>query len=142
VSAKRCLEQARDIAASIKEHDPEMIKSRPYIRWILIQEELSRTLGYEEEGRKSHKSALDFYHLRRFPGLISWTGSLPIYIPVADENPGSHVSHFSERDTELLQNALRASEELGDYDTQVMCLKELICRSNEPTALFDKLTHL
>ncbi|KAE8441515.1 hypothetical protein EG329_004903 [Mollisiaceae sp. DMI_Dod_QoI] len=141
-TAKRCLEQARDLAASIKKNDLEYIKSRPYIQWILVQEELSRKLGYEEEGRKSHKSALSFQHLQKFPGITIWTTSLPTYVPAEAENPGSHISHFPESDNELLQIALQASEELGDYRTQVLCLRELICRAKEPQQLFDKLTHL
>jgi hypothetical protein len=141
-TAKRCLEQARDLAARIKENDPEYIKSRPYIQWILVQEELSRKLGYEEGGTGSRKPALSFQYLQKFPGITMWASSLPIYVPAQAENPGWPVSHLPESDNELLHVALRASEELRDYGTQVLCLRELICRSKEPTQLFDKLMHL
>jgi hypothetical protein len=141
VTAKRCLEQARDLAASIKENDTEFIKSRPYIQWILVQEGLSRRLGYEE-GTKSRNFAFSFEHLQNFPGFTMWTDSLPSYVPAGAENPGFSISDIPESNDELLHIALQASEELGDYRTQVMCLRELICRAKEPNQLFNKLAHL
>lgn len=141
-TAKRCLQHARDLATSIGENSPEHLKSRPYIQWIVVEEELARRLAVMDEGIASNRTALNPRYLNDFPGLTLWASSLPIYVPATLENPGWPTSSLPLKSDKLLQTALRASRELGDYRTEVMCLKELICHSQEPYDLFSQLIHL
>ncbi|KAL2010815.1 hypothetical protein VTN00DRAFT_3533 [Thermoascus crustaceus] len=141
-TAKRCLQHARDLATAIGENSPEHLKSRPYIQWIVVEEELARRLAVMDEGTASNNKALNPRYLNNFPGLTLWESSLPIYVPARSENPGWPTSSLPLKSDKLLQTALRASRELGDYRTEVMCLRELICHSQEPYNLFTQLIHL
>ncbi|KAI9739959.1 MAG: hypothetical protein M1818_005015 [Claussenomyces sp. TS43310] len=141
-TAKRCVGYARDISIRIRENNPENLKSRPYVQWILAQEVLARKLEDLENETVSNKRIFSAQHLANFPGLAVWMSVLPIYVPVKSENPGWPVSDLPVESSELLQIALKASRELGDYQSEASCLKELICRSIEPEALFRQLAHL
>jgi hypothetical protein len=141
-TAKRCLGHARTFAAAIRQNNPENIKSRPYIRWILAEEELTRHIEEidKEHGSKGPSSCRAYFD--KFPGLTLWHSGLPIYIPMRAENPGWYISKVPEKSNELLKVALKASQELGDYATESLCLKELLYRSPEPDGLFAQLAIL
>lgn len=126
-TAERCLQHAHSVAICLKENSPELIKSRPYLRWVLAKSELERKLSPGEVNLHSHLSA--------FPGLVIWMNSLPIYVPMKSENPlwrpglGEH-EQTSASPNELLEAAVGTACELGDYVTEIACLTELICCSS------------
>lgn len=125
----RILQWARQVASTIEAKSPGLVKSRPYIRWILAEAEHSRRL----EGDVLRR------HLSRFPGVTVYRSLLPMYIPSACENPGWPAVHAYPQYTKLVQVALHAAQENGDYRTEILCLQELICRSSHPQELFEQL---
>lgn len=136
--AKRVLEHARRFSTCIKDNNPEYIKSRPYLRWMLAEAELARHLsGFEDDDAVSTQKSL-----RRFPGPTFWLSALPIYIPISSENPGWCASTLQDNSTELLQAGLKAARELGDYHMEASFLRELICRSKDPKELLTELGNL
>ncbi|EFX05708.1 hypothetical protein CMQ_3777 [Grosmannia clavigera kw1407] len=77
----------------------------------------------------------------KYPGSTVWAGVLPVYLPLAKESPGWPVAQDSPA-MELLATVLQASRELGDYALQAACLREMICSSQDPRALFSTLIQL
>jgi hypothetical protein len=137
-AVQRILEHARSFAVAISEHSTESIKSSQYIRWIIAEETFSKQMAFIEVGKQEPI----YESLTRFPGLTIWTGTLPIYVPVNEENPGWHSSSTPGKSTELLKIALKAAQGIGDYRTQAMCLGELICISKEPNEFISQLRSL
>lgn len=125
----RILQWARQVASTIEAKSPGLVKSRPYLRWILAEAEHSRRL----EGDVLRR------HLSRFPGVTVYRSLLPMYIPSACENPGWPAVHAYPQYTKLVQIALHTAQENGDYRTEILCLQELICRSSHPQELFKQL---
>lgn len=125
----RILQRARQVASTIETKSPDLVKSRPYVRWILAEAEHSRRL----EGDVIRQ------HFSRFPGLTVYRSLVPIYIPKACENPGWPEVHAYPQYTSLVQIALRMAREMGDFQSEVLCLQELICRSSHPQELFKQL---
>lgn len=142
-TAERCLQHAHSVAICLKENSPELMKSRPYIRWVLAKSELERKLKSGEMNLQSHLSA--------FPGLVIWKNTLPIYIPIKSENPlwrpelGEH-EQTPTSPAELLEAAVGTTCELGDYATEIACLTELVfCSSGSLDVLrerFDRMRDL
>lgn len=136
-NAKQVLELARRFSTCIKDNNPEHVKSRPYLRWILAEAELARHVaGFGNDATSTQKS------LRRFPGLTVWLSALPIYIPISAENPGWCASTIQGNSTDLLHTGLKAAQDLGDYRMEASFLRELACRSEDPTELLAKLGNL
>lgn len=125
----RILHQAHRVANIIETKRPELVKSRPYLRWILAEAEHSRRL----EGDVIRQ------YLSRFPGVTVYRSLVPIYIPKTCENPGWPDIHAHPQYTRLVQIALKTARAMGDYQTEVLCLQELICRSSHPRELFEQL---
>ncbi|KFY40283.1 hypothetical protein V494_03583 [Pseudogymnoascus sp. VKM F-4513 (FW-928)] len=135
--AKEVFEHARGFSTCIKDNNPEHIKSRPYLRWILAEAELGRHLaGLKNDAVSTQKS------LRRFPGLTVWISALPIYIPISSENPGWCATTLQDNSTDLLETGLKAAQDLGDYRTEANFLRELACRSEDPKELLAELSNL
>jgi hypothetical protein len=63
---KKCLEHARNFAASIRQNTPESIKSRPYIRWLLAEERLRTELKGENA---SETTFFSYKYMEDFPGI-------------------------------------------------------------------------
>lgn len=125
----RILQSARQVASTIEVKSPGLVKSRPYLRWILAEAENNRRL----EGDVLQR------HLSRFPGVTVYRSLLPMYIPNTCENPGWPAVHASPQYTKLVQIALQTAQGNGDYRTEIQCLQELICRSSQPQGLFEQL---
>ncbi|OBT53955.1 hypothetical protein VE04_04747 [Pseudogymnoascus sp. 24MN13] len=136
-NAKQVLELARRFSTCIKDNNPEHVKSRPYLRWILAEAELVRHVAAFKNGATSAQKSL-----RRFPGLTVWLSALPIYIPISAENPGWCASTLQGNSTDLLHTGLKAAQDLGDYRMEASFLRELACRSEDPTELLARLGNL
>lgn len=140
-------EQARAVATSLKEKSLQSIQCRPYLEWILAEEEHCRVRKAIQSGAEANTPGVVPRFFSGLPGWTHWSGLLPIYTPAASENPGwpstSLAPSAAARDpNHLLSVVLQASEELDDFSTQASCLQVLICRSQDPRDLFDKLDHL
>ncbi|QKX54154.1 uncharacterized protein TRUGW13939_01238 [Talaromyces rugulosus] len=114
VTAKRYLLCARDLATCIQKNSLSLIKSRPYIRWILAEESFTRMSNSTSSG--DLKS-----HLANFPGIVIWVSTLPIYIPLKRENPGWPSSSDKPFNISLLTTALKVSQELQDLRMEALC---------------------
>lgn len=137
LSLARCAQQAEQCAADIKEYSPHLTKSRPYLQWILTKEHFDR-----QQNRSASYGKQREQHFEGFSGLVLNKWCLPIYIPVATENPGWPSPDPKFPPNEQLQWALKTSKELLDYKTQAMVLRELICRVEDPRPLFKELDQL
>lgn len=133
----RCKQQAEQCAADIKEYSPHLMNTRPYLQWILVKEHFDRQQNRSSLYRERRKQWIE-----RAPGLVLNKWCLPVYIPVATENPGWPAPDPEFPPNESLQWALKTSKELSDYKTQAMLLEELICRVDDPRPLFNELDQL
>ncbi|KAI7777907.1 hypothetical protein LA080_002959 [Diaporthe eres] len=134
--------EAKSRAEAIIAHSPRVMKSRSFIRWILAN--AADALSAEKRGDNDLWLALKT-HLQGFPGMVWNTGGcfLPgVYVPRNSENPGWVASELPLSLNEPLQLALNLAKELKDYNAQVACYKLLIFQSQDPTELFQELTHL
>jgi hypothetical protein len=137
LSLTRCAQQAEQCAADIKEYSPHLTKSRPYLQWILAKEHFDRQQNRSTSYREQRER-----HFEAVSGLVLNKWCLPVYIPVATENPGWPSPDPKFPPSEQLQWALKTSKELLDYKTQAMLLTELICRVEDPRPLFMELDQL
>ncbi|KAL4949670.1 hypothetical protein BDW69DRAFT_202693 [Aspergillus filifer] len=124
--ARRCLEVAHGLATCLKENNPELKSSRPYLRWVLAEEDLQRRCKQDDEDLR--------VKLGSYSGLTVWSNSLPIYVPINTENPTDSRQQekfdkevFTASD-EILESVLDVAQ---DYATESLCLRELIYRSND-----------
>jgi hypothetical protein len=135
--ANSLAERARRFSTCIRDNNPEYIKSRPYLRWILAEAELERHLA-----RFRYDAESVGKRLAGFPGITWWPSALPIYIPIKFENPGWQASTLQGNSTALLKTGLDASRDLGDYRMEANFLRELACRSENPQELLTELGNL
>ncbi|KAJ8068475.1 hypothetical protein OCU04_004029 [Sclerotinia nivalis] len=115
----RCMYYARGIATSIRDNYPSSIKSSPYLRWILVEVRLEE----EEPSRYSYFDASGGFLVK---------GNLPIYVPLASENPGWRIKPYSEHSNGLLHLGLNAARDLGHYGLEVSYLEQLVNGSEAP----------
>ncbi|KAJ5753974.1 uncharacterized protein N7511_008127 [Penicillium nucicola] len=135
-AADQCLQSARGIADCLKGNNQDLMKSRSYMRLVLVEEELRRKVASGDPLCS---------HLGTFPGLAGWTGLTPIYVPLKQENPmwcpakdqaGIHSST-------MLESTLQAAHEQEDYATEALLLGEMIVRASEaPIERYKQLSHL
>ncbi|KAJ5606055.1 hypothetical protein N7510_008836 [Penicillium lagena] len=132
-----CAQQANLCAEKLRQHSPHLMRSRPYLQWAFAEEYLDhlRNPGpsYQEERQKC---------LNKFPGLDLDEWSLPTYIPMASENPGWPAADPKFPPNNSLNWILKTSTELGDFKTRSTCLRELICRVEDPQPLLKELDQL
>ncbi|GLA36229.1 hypothetical protein AnigIFM63309_002147 [Aspergillus niger] len=136
LTAKRCLQYAQALATCLKENNPQLVKSRPYLQWVIAEAELERKLLFNTSGSDLRD------HLGRFPGLTIWRGSVPIYLPIKTENPKWMTPKDGGRNYDLLETILQTAQDLKDYKTEVLCLGELIYRSVKTSERLTRLSDL
>lgn len=132
---------AQALAEEIMEKYPESTKSRPFTRWILTK---ATKLGLDREDDIHTGSQKPYEYLNNYPGYFlppRWP-DVPIYIPREFETPIWSAPNLAEEKEVPLQMALDLAMQLNDYETQALCLKLLIRRSQEPSSLFERLKRL
>lgn len=120
--------------------NPETVKSRSYLKWILMEEKYKR--ASKKNPPKPSRQYSNFQYLYGYSGVVLSTENMPIYVPLNRETPGWHVMHSTDGSNQLLETALSVSKELDDHRTHVKCMGELICRSSEPEPLIVDLSQL
>lgn len=131
------LEQATILAQSILSHSPGAVRSRPYLDWILLKSYHSNRQGFE--------SMQNFVGiLKAIPGVSHQSNQLdlPQYIPRSDENPGWRIQHSKPEFQNAVRLVLRTARELGDYQTEIAALNDLIRLSSDPRTEFEDLCTL
>ncbi|CAJ2506024.1 Uu.00g001540.m01.CDS01 [Anthostomella pinea] len=133
-----CLDSALSLARSINQHDLENLRSRQYVKFIFLK--AARTAAQHEHVLNPSVylfSANGF----RLPAFKHST-FLPVYIPIATENPGWRKTASSTVLTNPIKLALRSSTELRDYKMAALCWQQLINLSSDPKSEFEALCHL
>jgi hypothetical protein len=133
------LQHARDLAESIQTNDPELMRSRPFVQWLLVRSLL------ELDATPEHPHAV---HSKEPGGLKVDQGrgvNLPIYFPSRhgrkpDWNMVSARSTPAQRD--VIEVAIRVADEIGDYRSQATALKLLVLHSQDPKTSMGALAHL
>ncbi|KAK4868046.1 hypothetical protein LT330_007244 [Penicillium expansum] len=134
---KLCLRKAEFYAAEIQTHSPQLTRSRPYLQWVIAKECFDRRLNCSSSYRKLRES-----HFNNCSGEVIGDGQIPIYVPVGPTDIGWPAPDPDFPPNNTLKWALLTSRELGDYETESMCLRELICREKDPRSLFAQLSKL
>ncbi|KAK4039785.1 hypothetical protein C8A01DRAFT_36236 [Parachaetomium inaequale] len=133
------LYHARTMAESAERNDPELMKTRPFVQWLLAKSvfELEAPPERPDEVRMEHFSGL---RLDQGRGI-----HLPIYVPSRHSRKPDWDMFFS-RSTpaqrRVVEVAIRAAEQLGDYNLQAEAIKLLILQSQEPKQWMSALAHL
>ncbi|KAK6957709.1 hypothetical protein Daesc_000497 [Daldinia eschscholtzii] len=128
------MEQSTLLAASVMENDPNSMRSRPFVRWMLAK---SHT---KCPGQLDHQ----LEYIDSYPGMVFHNKdyTLPGYVPLKIENPGWKVHQVASDIEEPVRTAVKASQLLGDYRTEANALQLLITFSAKPTQEFEALGNL
>ncbi|KAI0106082.1 hypothetical protein F4814DRAFT_430415 [Daldinia grandis] len=135
---KSCLKHGEKLAESLMDEDPETAKSRPFARWLVAK---AAVLSCNTHGNPFSS----FQFLDSYPGVQIRQGDgvhIPIYVPLRAERPAWKVPDAPPEWKEAVHMALGIAKDLGDYETQSLCLKHLIIRSQEPHMLLGELSDL
>lgn len=128
-------------AEDLRLNFPQAMRSRPYLRWILLK---SAELGCRSlRGLTDPYSALE-KNCKNFPGLVVHRRGIPssFYIPSISENPGWCFPEAPAQSNAPLHAVVMASEQLHDLATQALAYRLLAWRSAQPLAIFQKLASL
>ncbi|KUJ08123.1 uncharacterized protein LY89DRAFT_765587 [Mollisia scopiformis] len=133
--SQRHLNKAGEFIQLIMQNDPNNLNTRQYLRWMIAEVMISSYI------RNDTPEPLEV------PGLVIAERTLldlPVQVPVKAGLENPKWAHFcspsASTDTQRL--ALATARQLGDYQTEAMCLKLLIIDSQDPTEFFDQLMHL
>ena len=129
--SKEFVDRAQNVVASITEYHPTALKSRQYAQWLLA------------------KVAVSTYHVddsaSQLPGLFipkEDALDLEVYIPLQFEVPLLRSRFQRSTHTRKIELALSIARQIGDLQTEAMCLKQLVSQSEDPTPAFSELIHL
>lgn len=121
---------------------PASMNSRPFLKWLVIK---AATLPITQQPGIDRRVHHPEFMFRDWPGFSiasrSWF-SLPIYVPTRTEIPSWNRPEIPETANEPIRLALSMAIQLHDYALQVLCIKVLILRSQQPQKLFEQLCKL
>lgn len=133
------LHHARTLAESVEHNDAELMRSRPFVQWLLAKSVLELEAAPERP---------DGVRLEHFSGLQLDQGGgvhLPIYVPTRHTRKPDWDMFFS-RSTpaqrRVIEVAIRAADEIGDYSLQAESIKLLILQSRDPKRWMSALEDL
>jgi hypothetical protein len=130
---------AQSLAGLISQKHPELIKSQPFLEWVVTK--AAESSFETEQGSKTNP----LEYLRKCPGMTLWLDGylgLPIYVPLDFGIPGWFVPDIPGKANAPIRMVLALAIQLQDYQMQVLCLKLLIIRCRDPSELFEQLAHL
>ncbi|KAK0730767.1 hypothetical protein B0H67DRAFT_548653 [Lasiosphaeris hirsuta] len=133
------LEHAKQLAMLAQQGDPENMRTRPFIQWILAKSLVEMNQAPERP---------DGLGLEEYPGLLIKYGEgvqLPVFVPRQHSDRPDWDMFFARSDPiqrHALEIAANAAEYIGDYALQALALKLLILQTQKPKALMDKLGNL
>lgn len=140
---KACVDYADRIGDMLLQKFPKSLTSRPVLLWTLTKSAISIRAREDEHGGAY---PLSFSYLNAYPGLASINTNncigLPYYIPIRKENPGWKRPHLPAKCSQLVETVLETAREHDDFRLQVLCLQELLVRSQDPSGLLDELAEL
>ncbi|KAI1743495.1 hypothetical protein F4680DRAFT_471026 [Xylaria scruposa] len=128
---------AAQISHSIIENDPEAMKTRPFIEWMLAEcanaELGSRYQLQRQEDHLDNSPGVPYRRSRR---------NLAQYVPYKTENPGWICEDGPSELQDSARLALKISKNLNDYRTQAQALQLLILILASPIKEFEELETL
>ena len=128
--ARELVNRGQEIVASITTHHQSALRSRQYAQWILAKIAVT---GYQQD---DSSFTLPGYFLPKEDAL-----DLRIYIPFRSEIPTPQSPSQRSTYTAKTELALSIARQFEDYQTESMCLKQLIMQSPNPEAVLDELFH-
>lgn len=140
-SKETAFEAADACAEDVRLKYPQAVRSRPYLRWILLK---SAELGCRGlRGLTDPWSALE-NNCGGFLGLLVHRRGIlcSFYIPKSSENPGWCLPEAPAHANAPINAVVTACEQLQDLATQVLAYRLLAWRSASPFQLFQRLSLL
>ncbi|KAI0160197.1 hypothetical protein GGR57DRAFT_410168 [Xylariaceae sp. FL1272] len=139
-SEKECIEILKislPLATSIMENDPQNVKTRPFLRLLLSKSRFAETASRNaveslENHLKSSQGVLYSYDI----------AALPVYIPAGSEVPEWNLKNQPSELRDAVKLVARSANDLGDLQTEVIALKELIRLSGSPKDEFRTLCEI
>ncbi|KAI2637151.1 hypothetical protein GGS26DRAFT_473275 [Hypomontagnella submonticulosa] len=128
------LDLSAPLAFSIMENDPSSMRSRSFMRWMLMKP--------LTEGQNRVISQLSSFESLAGVALYSNHFELSLYIPAELENPGWHSAQSRPDLEDIARMVLETSQDLSDCQTEAMSLRELIKISTSPEGRFEELGKL
>ncbi|KAK4230697.1 hypothetical protein QBC38DRAFT_325454, partial [Podospora fimiseda] len=134
---------AQPLAVEIQKHNPEHMRSRPFIRWLLVKSSFNGT--GPDGSDKNHPPRPDVASL---PGALlkqSIGAHLPVFVPVAlGKKPDWDFFVFptSRSNRAAIEMSLQIAKHTGDFQLQATCLKLLTLQSRHPRQFIDALGDL
>ncbi|KAI0376268.1 hypothetical protein F5Y04DRAFT_292820 [Hypomontagnella monticulosa] len=132
--AEIILDLSAPLALSIIENDPRSMRSRSFIKWMLMKPFIA--------GQDCVVSQIWSLRLSQGIALQSNHFQLPLYIPMMSENPGWDPVRVTPDHEGLVSMALNMSRCLADYQTEGMSLRELTKLSTNSIEVFEELGKL
>ncbi|KAI0853001.1 hypothetical protein F5Y00DRAFT_272547 [Daldinia vernicosa] len=128
------IDQSTLLAISVMENDPDSMRSRPFVKWMLAK-------SYSKNTGQLH---LQLGCLRSSPGTMFHGKGyvLPGYVPLKIENPGWKVDQAAPDIEASVKMAIKTSHILGDYQTEVTAHQLLIIFSANPAQQFEELGNI
>ncbi|KAK4129854.1 hypothetical protein BT67DRAFT_267129 [Trichocladium antarcticum] len=136
------LREARALAESAQAHDEGLMRSRPFIQWLLAKAAL-------EMQNPNPLDRRDGARLGDFGGLMIDQGKgihLPLFVPGRNITNKPDWAMFSSRSSDATRRvtevAAGAAHDIGDHTLQAEALKLLALQSLDPRRWMDTLAHL
>ncbi|KAL2118961.1 hypothetical protein VTJ04DRAFT_5920 [Mycothermus thermophilus] len=133
------LEHAKALASIVEEQNPNLMMTKPYVQWLLAKSllEMEAPPAPQEE---HHWENLKTLRLDQGPGI-----NLPICVLARDAAKpdwNDFLYRSSATQKQAVEVAIRAAEEIGDYNLQSDAIKLLILQSDDPKPWFVALAKL
>ncbi|KAL5941051.1 hypothetical protein ACKVV1_005779 [Pyricularia oryzae] len=141
------LSMMNSAAELLKRHYPAAMRSRPFVRWLILSSQAAGEKSDELSSLEHGRSWWGVFHnLTVRPGCVTmgWSDgiSLPIYIPRGTEVPKWEALENPQPINEALHLALNLARDMDDYPTQAICYKLLALRCKDPTPFLESLCRL
>lgn len=142
-TGKQLLDYTQRLSNTVHVNSPTYIKSRPLIRWAVIKVQFMRAMADVDANTHGRKPGPSVLYFAEFPGTVRPAkNNILFYCPRQSENPGWPAPNPCAQGKESIEIALQASRELGDYETEAMCLGELMYHMHDPREVLEKILHL
>ncbi|KAI0205541.1 hypothetical protein F4808DRAFT_472224 [Astrocystis sublimbata] len=131
------LKLGNPIAMAVLKHDPESMRTRPYLHFLLANSQFAE-LG----SHNAVSSLMKRLKLSRGVSFHPSPSSLPIYLPKEMETPNWALADTPLEAKRSASLALQTARSCGDIKSEVLSLQELIRLAEHPHKEFETLCQL
>ncbi|KAJ2905777.1 hypothetical protein MKZ38_004454 [Zalerion maritima] len=137
LAKKYAMQRGEHLSKAIATSDPEMMRSRPYLKWIL-----AKAVFWVYESPRGIQKAVD--QIDQHPGFLIPTNKTdpiftPVYIPAENENPGWAKVDTPSGVVESVRTGLELAKDLEDYAVEASFRKLLVHLSPYPMQELENL---